>query len=614
MADHSELMAEMALVEKMSTQERLKHARKRRLQQMKKWSQREKEYSSKRKKTEQNLNRKTKKNDYKIHFVPSVMLLEAAARNDIEEVRRLLMLGVSPDSTNEDGLTALHQCCIDDSEEMMKLLIEFGANVNAKDSEQWTPLHAAATCGHLHLVKYLIAKNADLLAVNADGNMPYDICEDDATLDYIESEMAKRGVTQEMIDETRAATERQMLADLKLLAENGEDLEYRDHQGATPLHIAAANGYLSVVEYLLDQHVSTDSVDNDQWQPVHAAACWGHPDVIEMLVQSGADLNARTKNGETPYDICEDPDLRERIIQLKSEMEIKRAAQPQKLRRSHSQNTRSQSVRRTSIREKTQISRREAREEARLRQEKQEEARTEEDDEAKQQQDIQEFEKENGYDSSVDLEYVELSATPVGNKDTLQRLKGRPVKEVADIIDETEHPKKELSEKVPSAVLKDNANQRKESNVNVNQEIINQELDPPPDKSNWSPVENEEATDNTLPSSSDTTNNLSVPARSQGESVKVEIHVTVNTSSPYSPSPGTLADLKKQRAEVRHRNSLTLSQQDLPNTSVEHNGHQFIATYSYDPVGSRQSSLRRYRSNPSEIVGEPTRRGCCVLM
>ena len=43
------------------------------------------------------------------------------ARNDIDEVRRLLELGVSADSTNEDGLTTLHQCCIDDSEEMMKV-------------------------------------------------------------------------------------------------------------------------------------------------------------------------------------------------------------------------------------------------------------------------------------------------------------------------------------------------------------------------------------------------------------------------------------------------------------------------------------------------------------
>lgn len=44
-------------------------------------------------------------------------------RMDIVKVRRLLELRVSPDSTNEDGLTALHQCCIDDSEEMMKVRI-----------------------------------------------------------------------------------------------------------------------------------------------------------------------------------------------------------------------------------------------------------------------------------------------------------------------------------------------------------------------------------------------------------------------------------------------------------------------------------------------------------
>lgn len=53
-------------------------------------------------------------------------------------------------------MTALHQCCIDDNERMMKLLLDYGANVNAEDSEKWTPLHAAATCGHLHLVRYLI--------------------------------------------------------------------------------------------------------------------------------------------------------------------------------------------------------------------------------------------------------------------------------------------------------------------------------------------------------------------------------------------------------------------------------------------------------------------------
>lgn len=83
-------------------QDRLKLARKRRMQQLKKWNQKEKEYATKRKKSEnQTVNgrkssanpskthgviKKNKKDiNYKVHFVPSVMLLEAAARNDIEE-------------------------------------------------------------------------------------------------------------------------------------------------------------------------------------------------------------------------------------------------------------------------------------------------------------------------------------------------------------------------------------------------------------------------------------------------------------------------------------------------------------------------------------------------
>ena len=89
--------------------------------------------------------------------------------------------------------------------------------------------------------------------------MPYDLCEDETTLSYIENEMARRGVTQELIDDTRSQTERQMLNDLQLLQMDGGDLDFKDPtSGASPLHIASANGYLSVVEFLLDHHVSTE--------------------------------------------------------------------------------------------------------------------------------------------------------------------------------------------------------------------------------------------------------------------------------------------------------------------------------------------------------------------
>lgn len=41
------------------------------------------------------------------------------------------------------------------------------------------------------------------------------------------------------------------------------------------MHVAAANGYVDVVEYLLDNGAVIDVRDEDGWQPIHAAVCWG---------------------------------------------------------------------------------------------------------------------------------------------------------------------------------------------------------------------------------------------------------------------------------------------------------------------------------------------------
>ena len=136
-------------------------------------------------------------------------------RKDHDEVERLLDSGVCVNAANEDGLTAIHQCCIDDSVSLLRLLVEHGGDVNACDNDLWTPLHAAATCANQHICKLLIASGADLLAVNTDGNMPYDICDDEACLEYIESEMAARGITQHIIDMKRRQTELCMLEDVR---------------------------------------------------------------------------------------------------------------------------------------------------------------------------------------------------------------------------------------------------------------------------------------------------------------------------------------------------------------------------------------------------------------
>ncbi|CAH1269565.1 PPP1R16B [Branchiostoma lanceolatum] len=364
MADHMELVAEMPLLERLSASDRLAHAKKRRSQQMKQWVHRQKELDKKNKKKKDVP--KQEKSKKRLKFVDTVTLLDSAARDDVHEVAELLKSGVSPDMTNSDGLTPLHQCCIEGSEEMMKVLVEAGANVNAVDCELWTPLHAAATCGHINLVRYLINNGADVLAVNADGNMPYDICEDETALDYIESVMAQKGVTQDQIERLRGGREQAMLDDLKDRANQGMDLEFTDKEGATPLHMASANGYERVAEFLLDHHVSVDIRDKDGWQPIHAAAYWSQPELVDLLLSNGADLDAKTNWGETPSEVTEDENIRKRLEEWKTKAAARKAQDRWRaaMRKNSSASTsrrKSSAMRKSSVRDREEMMRRESR-------------------------------------------------------------------------------------------------------------------------------------------------------------------------------------------------------------------------------------------------------------
>ncbi|XP_077209627.1 protein phosphatase 1 regulatory subunit 16A isoform X2 [Paroedura picta] len=371
MADHLELLAEMSAVGRMGTQERLKHAQKRRAQQLKKWAQFEKESLGKKAKVEKEKKREKRKGGAKerhVVFPDNVRLLEAACRNDVEEVRQSLLSGVNPNLANEDGLTALHQCCIDDFGDIAELLLEAGADANACDSELWTPLHAAATCGHLPLVELLIDKGANLLAVNSDGNMPYDLCEDEVTLDYIETAMADQGITQDTIEEARSAVERVMVDDIHRLLKEGVDLDTPLDHRATLLHIASANGYLEAAELLLEHKASMSVQDSDGWQPLHAAACWGQIHLVELLVAHGADLNGKSVLDETPLDVCADEEVRAKLLELKHKHDaIMKSHDKHKSllqRRTSSAGSRGKVVRRVSVTERTNLYRKEHEKEA----------------------------------------------------------------------------------------------------------------------------------------------------------------------------------------------------------------------------------------------------------
>lgn len=350
--EHEELVAELPNLEKMSAEARLLAARKRRLSQLDRFKSSVKQEEFFPPIVKANKGRS-------LRFQDSITLIEAAARNGAEEVQQLLDRGVSADLQNQDGLSALHQAVIEDCNDVVRVLVKGGATLNIKDADLWTPLHAAVACENYELVMFLVEQGADMVAINADGNMPIDLNDDNENQEievFLDEKMTEKGFTKEELENIRNAVPEEMMLDLRDCVQKGRDLDIKDDLGATAMHIAAANGYEEVIEYLLDNGAIIDVKDKDGWQPIHAAACWGQDLSIEILYNHGADLDARTDNNETPFDVTEDDDLLEIMKELKeSGRKIAKS-----VKRSQSNSSRTLCVRRLSLIDKHQTSKNDA--------------------------------------------------------------------------------------------------------------------------------------------------------------------------------------------------------------------------------------------------------------
>lgn len=312
-AEHSELVEEMQYIEKLPVGERIKLAQKRRKQQLSnygKWV-----------KTDPASKPAKQKSRRGVVFSVLAQMMEAAARGSHDEMRTLLKTGIDPNMKNHDGLTALHQCCIDGTVETVALLLKYGADVNVTDQDMWTPLHAAATCGHFKVVTMLVKAGADVTAVNGDGDMPHDITEEEVTLQYLRNEIMKRNISPEDLQRIRCRPHDLLLKDVEAVLAAGGDLDQEVGQdGETFLHVAISERHNDVVKLLLDNGASVTVRDRDGWQPVHVAAYWCNEVALEMLVADlKVDLRAETNKGETPYELCDDPNLKQDILHILKE-------------------------------------------------------------------------------------------------------------------------------------------------------------------------------------------------------------------------------------------------------------------------------------------------------
>ncbi|CAH8665820.1 unnamed protein product [Dicrocoelium dendriticum] len=216
----------------------------------------------------------------------------AAGYNRLAVVELLLQYGADVHAKDKGGLVPLHNACSYGHLRVAELLIQHGANVNVTDLWRFTPLHEAAAKGKFEICRLLLQHGADPNRKNRDGHTPIDLVKDS---DSDVHDLLRGDIT------VLEAAKRGNLARLQRLL-TPANINCRDVQGrnSTPLHLAAGYNNVEIVEYLLESGADVNAKDKGGLIPLHNASSYGHVDVAVLLIRYGTYVNAVDKWGYTP--------------------------------------------------------------------------------------------------------------------------------------------------------------------------------------------------------------------------------------------------------------------------------------------------------------------------
>lgn len=171
--------------------------------------------------------------------------------------------------------TPLHAAAKWGNSNMLKLLIDTGADVNARDESHETPLHMALGSENINIVKLLVEAGANVNVESDLINTPL----------HVAVELEFEDITQMLIDA-------------------GADVNSKDENGDTPLHVAIKKKNFVLAKILVDAAADVDARNNEKTSPLNLSTMNRCFDIFKLLVYAGSkDVSTVNSNGKMFYEI-----------------------------------------------------------------------------------------------------------------------------------------------------------------------------------------------------------------------------------------------------------------------------------------------------------------------
>lgn len=176
------------------------------------------------------------------------------------------------------NITPLHLIGAGDYKAIGELLISNGAEIDTKDFKNETPLFYAVDSNHdKGVIEFLIEKGADV-NIKSTNDVKYTVL--------------------------HIAAKRNNVDAIKLLINNGAEVDSKDDYDRTPLYYAIDySSDIDVIKFLIDKGADVNVKIFNNNMPLHIAAQRNNVEAVKLLISKGADINAKNNYFDTPLEV-----------------------------------------------------------------------------------------------------------------------------------------------------------------------------------------------------------------------------------------------------------------------------------------------------------------------